>query len=77
MDAKVACKTRGGIRWWPHPNSPKCSPHRDDGPAVEYPDGHKEWWRCGEFLFSDEDGDFGVSALSHARYLVGREWPNE
>ena len=22
--------------------------HRDDGPAVEYPDGRKEWWLHGK-----------------------------
>jgi len=24
--------------------------HRDDGPAIEYPDGRKEWWVNGQQL---------------------------
>lgn len=33
--------------------------HRDDGPAVEHPSGHKEWYRNGEFLFSSATGQIG------------------
>lgn len=28
--------------------------HRDDGPAVEYPNGTKEWWLNGEQLSEEE-----------------------
>jgi hypothetical protein len=29
-------------------------PHREDGPAVEYADGSKEWWLDGKFFPEEE-----------------------
>jgi hypothetical protein len=38
-----------GTFWWLNDKL-----HREDGPAVEYPDGTKEWWLNGEYLTEEE-----------------------
>ncbi len=34
-----------GIKVWKNSAN---KPHREDGPAIEYPDGGKEWWVDGK-----------------------------
>ena len=47
--------------------------HRDDGPAIEYPDGHKEWWCHGKIhreggpalIWCDGDKEWWVNGQVH------------
>jgi len=32
--------------------------HREDGPAIEYPDGRKEWWIKGQILEVSSQEEF-------------------
>ena len=48
--------------------------HRDDGPAVIFPDGKEEWWHHGTRLTEDE---VFQSQLAHIRnqFLAGTDRP--
>ena len=43
-DKHVFCVDDCGTKWW-YLNG---GPHRENGPAVEYANGSKEWWLNGE-----------------------------
>jgi len=40
MKSKLSIDTRGSKRW----KLPNGNLHREDGPAIEYGSGDKEWW---------------------------------
>ena len=42
----VTVDEEGNTRWY---KDAKCkTPHRENGPAIERADGHKEWWQNGQ-----------------------------
>ena len=42
----VTVDEEGNTRWY---KDAKCKVfHRENGPAIERADGHKEWWQCGQ-----------------------------
>ena len=48
--------------------------HRDDGPAVIFPDGKEEWWHHGRRLTEDEVFQLQL-ALIRAQMLAGTDRP--
>lgn len=47
---KVTVDDEGSTRWY----NEKDQLHRENGPAVEWVDGHKEWWVNGKKLTEEE-----------------------
>jgi hypothetical protein len=58
MKSKLSIDTRGSKRW----KLPNGNLHREDGPAIEYGSGDKEWWVNGKLhrengpAIEDDDG---------------------
>jgi hypothetical protein len=48
----------------------KGSLHREDGPAVEFTDGHKEWWYEGNFIYMAGCAFYTPNIKEEERYMI-------